>query len=194
MEAKSWVSLASGTKISHEAARRLLACPNSDVYKSWSWLRKVAKATPKKSAAKRVKPGCPPKVFAWMTGDLLAVRTNSAAVREILHCGEATPNQQNLMKDIDLIEEIDSGEWTLARRTLIEDPAIGLSGTLKTQTIHLIYDDTSGLMGFRLYDCGKLTEEEFLDAGTDENGLTKFQKTVDRRFKALGIGVPASSP
>ena len=189
-QAKCWVGLADGTKISPDAAQRLLCCRNGDLYKGWPWLRKVAKTASKKRAVVRVKPGCPAKAFEWITGGLLVVRAKPATVREALSSGKAAPGRSEPPQDVDVIDEVDSGEWTLARCSLIPDQAVWLSEVLKTQAIHLVYEDTSGVMGYQIYVCGKLTEEK-VDDDSQEAG---FQRTVDRRFKALGIGVPASAP
>ena len=109
---------------------------------------------------KRMSPkaGCPEEAFGWIAGGVMAVKASVPQVRNAV--GAVTlfkvhPEVQAIFK---LLEQVDSGPWTLALCGHFYDSAVELSSILKTRAVFLGYDDCTGLICYEIFDRGNSVE------------------------------------
>jgi len=157
-QTKGWVHFSNSVQISPPAARWLVDCERGEVYRSFRSIREAAKKAKRKAVPKRVKPGCPAEAFGWIAGGVMAVKASAPEVKKAVEAVMIFKEQPEILEIFELLEQVDSGSWTLALCGLFNEPAMELSRILKTRAVYLAYDDTSGLTYYEIYDQGNSVE------------------------------------
>lgn len=104
------------------------------------------------------KAGCPEKVFLWIQGGVMAVKSSVTEVQKAIKSASVFRKHPEMLEGFELLEQVNSGAWTLAKCWIFNDPAVELSRILKTEAVKLVYDSCSGTIGYEIYDHGKLVE------------------------------------
>jgi len=102
-----------------------------------------------------VSPGCPQGIIYNLTRGVMAVKAKLMTVKEALVSGKV----DNDGVEVALLTQFDAGEWQLVRCGLLQtQAATDLSRILKTQAMHLYYDDPTGTIGYEIYEEGVIVE------------------------------------
>jgi hypothetical protein len=190
---RCWVRLNGKVSMSLNAANSLLTSENSEVYRHVNAVRSAARNLKKKSIFKSISPGCPIEAYNWISPSLVAVKADAKAVRKAIKYEKKFLVGQQRITGLTVLGESspEGGGWTIIECPFFEDVAIKVSRILKTQSVHLFYDPTSGSKGCQFFAAGRLLEELILDEESDE---ISFNDSLDRKFKTLGIGIPPCRP
>lgn len=143
-------------KVSPKSALRLALCENRSLYEEIRSIRvAMKKASGANSRREPTAPGCPVEVLEWMNGGVIALECTTGAYQKALKSGILA--KQNIDSPA-LRNDIDSGKWVIAECGLVDYAAQALSKQLKSLAVHLFYDDTSGLVGYEIYNHGVTVE------------------------------------
>lgn len=143
-------------KVSPKSALRLAHCDNRRGYEGIRSIRvALKKASDAKSGAGSTPPGCPQEVLGWMNGGLIALECNIGTFQKALKSGFLA--KQNIENPA-IRDDIASGKWVIAECGILDAAAQALSKKLKSLAVYLLYDDTSGVIGYEIYDHGVTVE------------------------------------
>lgn len=132
--------------------------------------------------------GCSQEALVSLRGPVLAIKSNLSDLSKNLRSKKC----KTIRASIELVTGVDSGEWLLAEYTqniLAPNAAIDVSRLLNTQIMFLYHDDSSGTLGYNLYDKGVLIEalqmidSEFIEFLTEAD----LQLTVNKPLASLRV-------
>jgi hypothetical protein len=107
------------------------------------------------SGAEPTPPGCPEEVLGWMNSGLIAVQCTAKSFQKALESGFLA---KKMVQDPAIRQDIDSGNWVIAECGPLDAAAQSLSKKLKSLAVYFFYDDTSGVVGYIIYDHGVTVE------------------------------------
>ena len=135
----------------------------------------------------------------------MAVKASVPQVRKAMDAVTTFKKHPEILEIFELLEQVDSGSWTLALCGFSNEPAIEFSRILKTRAVHLAYDDCSGLTYYEIYDRGNLVErfescevfpgvdEETGDAATSGKDKSKSKLLCKMSVNIGGVKVKFES-
>jgi hypothetical protein len=210
-----WLSLKGIKEMSPEAAKALASIKVIDLGSEGKKLINAAKRASLKSSAKapvRKTPlGCPDSVWEWLRGGVLVVKAEADSVIELADAAEL---------DYEILANATTQPWVVLNGVGVyhqtpdghENMAGFMSMKLQTRAVHLWYDDTSGMVGYSVYDSGQLMEQYTNEGDITESEFSSQLTTsspsqlkpledctgidgrfIHQRFQELGIGLPKSA-
>jgi hypothetical protein len=111
-------------------------------------------------SGKKISPkaGCPEKIFGWIPGAVVAVKCGLAEIEKAIKSVSVFREHPEMLEGFELLEQVNSGAWTLATCGIFNETAVELSRILKMEAVKLVYDDCSGTIQYEIYDHGKSVE------------------------------------
>jgi len=152
---KTLISMGTRVEMSGEAAVLLAKCSNSQHYDHIRLVRAALNKANKTGDRAKPIPGCPKDVLGWMNGGLMAIECTLSTLQKTLKSAFLSKKQ---IEAPELCENIDSGKWVIGQCGLLNSAPCALSKKFNSLAVHFYYDDTSGMIGYELYDHGITVE------------------------------------